>query len=291
VKFSMPTIYHDQEGFECLASLYSRTRKCLYENIRIDMMSTDWFDADMCAAFGAILYRLGDNLNSVSLTNIPGKIEEILLKNGFLGHYGWTSSVPDHWGTTVPYKRFDIKDSRYFFDYIDNEFIHRSEIPEMSARLLKKFRESVFEIFNNAVQHSNTKLGVFSCGQFFPNRDELNFMVVDLGIGIRKKVRKHIGQDIAPEKAIEWATKERNTTKRSNIPGGLGLKLLCEFIDLNGGRIQIVSDAGYWCREDKRSSKSRLDHPFPGTAVSIKINTADTHSYHLSSELRTDDIF
>ncbi len=291
MKFSMPTIYHDQEGFEYLVNLHSKTRKYLYENIKIDMQATDWFDADMCAALGAILYRLGNNLNTVSLINIPESIKEILLKNGFLGHYGWTHSVPDLWGTTIPYKQFDIKDSRYFSDYIDNEFILRSEIPEMSPRLLKKFRESVFEIFNNAVQHSNTKLGVFSCGQFFPNRNELNFMMVDLGIGIREKVREHIGQDIAPEKAIEWATKEKNTTKHSNIPGGLGLKLLCEFIDLNGGRIQIISDAGYWCRENSHTTKNRLDHPFPGTAVSIKINTADPHSYRLSSEPRTDDIF
>ena len=133
----MPTIYHDQEGFEYLVNLHSKTRKYLYENIKIDMQATDWFDADMCAAFGAILYRLGNNLNTVSLINIPGSIKEILLKNGFLGHYGWTHSVPDLWGTTIPYKQFDIKDSRYFSDYIDNEFILRSEIPEMSPVFLK----------------------------------------------------------------------------------------------------------------------------------------------------------
>ena len=291
MKFHLPTIRHDQEGFSFLVSLHSQTRECLYENISIDMGSTRWFDADMCAAFGAILCRLGDKLNTVRLTNIPWKIEEILSKNGFLGHYGLANNVPDHWGTTIPYKRFDIKDNRYFVDYIDNEFINRPEIPSMSPGLLKKFRESVFEIFSNAEQHSNTKLGIFSCGQFFPNRDQLDFMVVDLGIGMRKKISHHLGRDIAPEKAIEWATEEKNTTRHMGIPGGLGLKLLREFIDLNGGRIQIVSDAGYWCRQSQSTSMHRLENPFPGTVVSIKINTADTRSYRLSSESRTDDIF
>ena len=37
-----------------------------------------------------------------------------------------------------------------------------------------------------------------------------------------------------------WATQGRNTTKRGPIPGGLGLKLLTEFIKLNEGRLQIA---------------------------------------------------
>lgn len=275
MKFRMPEeIRHDQKGFSHLARLYYETKDSLYEDIKIDMERSSWFAADMCAAFGAILYRLGDNLNTVTLINIQKQIEDILLKNGFLRHYG-RESIPDRWGTTIPYKRFETKDSRYFIEYIENEFVNRSEIPEMPLRLLKKFRESIFEIFNNSVHHSDTKLGVFSCGQFFPNRDELNFMLVDLGIGIPQKVRSYTkDQTIEPEEAIEWATKEKHTTKHK-IPGGLGLKLLCEFIDWNGGSVQIVSDKGYWCRENKRTSKNRLDHPFPGTAVNIKILTED----------------
>ena len=75
------------------------------------------------------------------------------------------------------------------------------------------------------------------------------------------------------------------------IPGGLGLKLLCEFIDLNGGCIQIVSDAGYWRRSGRQTAVTKLNHPFPGTVVSVEINTADTESYSLASELTTEDIF
>ena len=59
----------------------------------------------------------------------------------------------------------------------------------MSAGLIKKFRESVFEIFSNAVLHSRTKLGIFSCGQFFPNRHQLDFSVVDLGVDQTERER------------------------------------------------------------------------------------------------------
>ena len=256
----------------------------------MDMGETTWFDADMCAALGAILYRLSENMNTVKLKNIRPDVEKILSKNGFLSYYG-RENIPDLWGTTIPYQRFDVKDDRYFAGYMETELIHRSEMPVMSQGLLKKFRESIFEIFNNAVVHSRTKQGIFSCGQFFPKRHRLDFSVTDLGIGIRQNVKENAGLDLTPEKAIVWATEERNTTKRGQIPGGLGLKLLMEFIDLNGGQIQIVSDAGYWRRENRKTIIAPLSQPFPGTVVSVEINTADTQSYLLSSELSEADIF
>jgi hypothetical protein len=261
-----------------------------FDDIDIDLGATSWFDADMCAAFGAILYRLGESLNTVRLTNIRPGVENILSKNGFLSYYG-REKIPDQWGTTIPYRHFDVKDDRFFADYIEKELIHRSEMPDMSQGLLKKFRESIFEIFSNAVLHSRSKMGIFSCGQYYPKRNRLDFSVSDLGIGIRQNVKDNTGLDLTPEGAIKWATEGRNTTKRGQIPGGLGLKLLCGFIDLNGGRIQIVSDAGYWHRENQRTTTARLNKPFPGTVVSVEINTADTQSYVLHSELTAADIF
>lgn len=116
---------------------------------------------------------------------------------------------------------------------------------------------------------------------------------MDLGVGIRRTVRDHAGLNLSAEEAIvwAWATKGRNTTKSGQTPGGLGLKLLTEFIKLNGGRRQIVSDAGYWCLQKNQVGTARLDLPFPGTAVSLELNTADSQSYMLSSELTDSDIF
>lgn len=290
MNFSLPEIRHDRAGFDALIRLHAQTKDCLFDDIDIDMGATNWFDADMCAAFGAILYRLGENLNTVRLTNIRSNVEGVLSKNGFLSHYG-REKIPDRWGTTIPYQHFDVKDDRYFAEYIETELMHRSEIPAMSTGLLKKFRESIFEIFSNAVLHSRTEQGIFSCGQFFPTRNQLDFSVTDLGIGIRQNVKENTGLDFAPEEAITWATEGRNTTKHGQIPGGLGLKLLGEFIDLNGGRIQIVSDAGYWRREKGKSIAAQLSEPFPGTVVSVEINTADTQTYALTSELSEDNIF
>ena len=290
MRISLPLICHDLAGFEALVRLHGQTGECLFDDVEVELGATTWFDADMCAALGAVLYRLGEDLNTVRLTNLRPGVENILSKNGFLSHYG-RSKIPDRWGTTIPYRRFDVKDDRYFADYIENELIHRSEMPSMSPGLLKKFRESIFEIFSNAVLHSGTKLGIFSCGQFFPKRDRLDFSVADLGVGMCQNIKDKVGLDFSAVEAIDWATRGRNTTKRGPVPGGLGLKLLGEFIDLNGGCIQIVSDAGYWRREKGKTVTAQLSGAFPGTVVTVEINTADTNSYILSSELNAEDIF
>ncbi len=84
MKAVLPEIRHSLTGFQALAQLYAQTKDCLFDEIQIDMSQVSWFDADMCAAFGAILYSIGDNVNSISLINIPQNVEEILSKNGFL---------------------------------------------------------------------------------------------------------------------------------------------------------------------------------------------------------------
>jgi len=161
MKIRLPEIRHSQDGFEAMVRLFSKTEECLFDDIEIDMGGVGWFDADMCAPFGALLYKLSDRINTVELTNIPQAVTTILSKNGFLSNYG-REKLPDTFGTTIPYMRFDAKDDRYFAGYIEDEFVRRSEMPRMSRGLVKKFRESVFEIFSNAVIHSQTKLGIFS---------------------------------------------------------------------------------------------------------------------------------
>jgi hypothetical protein len=59
----------------------------------------------------------------------------------------------------------------------------------------------------------------------------------------------------------------------------------------DGGRIQIVSDSGYWALESGEVITKEMPYSFPGTVVSIEIDTADKRSYRLSSEISEDDIF
>ncbi len=289
MKIILQEIHSDYEGFSRLISLVAQTKACIFDDIEIDMSRATWVDANMCAPFGAVLYKVGRDLNTVRLVNIPSEVETILAKNSFLCNYGWTRRE-DTYGSTIEYKRFEPKDGRYFAEYIEKHLIGKG-IPEMSPGLLKKFRESIYEIFSNAVIHSQTKQGMFSCGQYYYRNRRLDFSVVDLGLGIRRNILEQLGIDLPAEQAINWAMEGKNTTKAGPIPGGLGLKLLREFIVKNEGRIQIVSDNGYWELSEGKVKTMAFSEPFPGTVVNIEINTADTKSYRLVSEISPDDIF
>ncbi|MGC1375576.1 MAG: ATP-binding protein [Anaerolineales bacterium] len=271
-------------------NIAAQTDNVQYTPVTLDMSAASWVDANMCAPLGAVLHRASHNLNPIGFVKFPPAVQNILQKNGFLSYYGHAKK-PDDYGTTIQYNRFERKDDRYFGAYIERHFKNKA-IPEMSAALRKKFWESIFELFSNAVIHSETRMGIFTCGQYFPAKNRIDFAIADLGIGIPKNLADKKGLQLPAQDAINWAMEGRNTTKTGPIPGGLGLKLLREFIRLNQGRIQVVSDAGYWeQRADGIVDKRTLPHPFPGTVVNIEINTADVNSYVLSSELQHHNIF
>lgn len=289
MRISLQDIRSEYEGFSRLIGLHAQIKDLFGSRIELDMTRVGWFDANMCAPLGAILYKVSRHLNTVTLSNISSPVEKILSKNLFLSHYG-REITQDTYRTTIEYKRFEQKDDRYFSAYIEKHLVGKG-IPQMTPGLLKKFRESIFEIFSNAVIHSETKLGIFSCGQFFPKKHRLDFSIADLGIGIQQNVKKKGKLNLSVEQAIIWAISEKNTTKTGPIPGGIGLKLLREFIQKNEGRLQIVSDAGYWELSEGKENTRSFPEPFPGTVVNIEINTKDTKSYCLSSEVRPEDIF
>jgi hypothetical protein len=256
------------------------------------MSSAKWFDANMFALFGAALYDSRDK-HHLKLTGINKPLHSLLQRNGFLENFGFTGGkVPDYKGTTIEYQRFDKTDSDAFKKYVERHFVGKG-IPDMSQALHKKFRESIAELFDNAVEHSKTTKGIFACGQYFPNDCRLDFSIVDLGMGMKNVINTSKEKNLGPVEAIEWAMSGKNTTRRrrDKKPGGLGLKLIKEFIALNGGKIQIVSDAGYWSYKNTGIETDTFSLPFNGTVVNIEINTADTQSYCLESELSPDDIF
>jgi hypothetical protein len=289
VKVAMSNLSNDLQGFAQLIGLYHQLKNAFLEDIHIDMSGVGWLAANMCAPLGAILHQVSSNVNTVSFTDIKPSVEAILRRNGFLSNYGHPH-LPNGFGTTVPYQRFETKDDRYFGRYISEHLIGK-RIPAMSLGLRKKFQESIFEIFSNAVLHSQTQLGIFSCGQYFRQKQRLDLSISDLGIGLRRNIEQKIGLKLSSEQAIEWALTAEHTTKTGPVPGGLGLKLLREFITMNQGRMQMVSDQGYWEAKGGQVVRQSFAAPFPGTVVNLEFNTADRNSYCLTDEIRPEDIF
>jgi signal transduction histidine kinase len=286
----LSTIHSTQEGYESLAELAKATAKLRADRLELDFSRVGFLDANMAAPLGAVLAGVADRFNAVEIVNVPELIERVLRKNGFLTQFRY-QPLEDANRTTIPFRRLQRTDEGLFEDYLQRHLKGKG-IPRMSDGLGKVFKQKLFEVFQNAVIHSESELGIFVCGQFFPQKQKLDLTIADAGIGIRDAVRNYFNdQNIASVPAIRWALQEGHTTKKGKQPGGLGLKFLHDFARLNKGRIHIVSRFGFYEFNAGAESFAKMEGDYPGTVVTLEVNTSDTSAYRLASEVAAEDIF
>lgn len=284
----LPTINSEQEGFGHLAAMATEARELFSDRLEVDFSRCGFFDANMAAPLAAVLARIADKFNAVEIVRVPEGIERILRKNRFLVNYGY-GLLEDVNRTTLPFRRIQRSNEGQFADYLERHMNDKG-IPRMSKGLAAVFKQSIYEVFQNAVIHSSSRFGIFVCGQFYPQVQRLDLTIADAGIGIRNNVRR-LWPKISSVEAIRWALGEGNTTKTGRQPGGIGLKVLKDFVALNKGKIQIASRFGFYEFNKGNDSFAKLAADFRGTAVNLEINTGDTQTYQLRSEVSPDNIF
>lgn len=286
--FSLTDINTSFACYNQFVNFYAQLQDIAFDSITINL--NDWFGANMSAVLGGLIDKVSFT-NSVSISSNKTQVINILKKNTFLANYGY-EITPDTNGTTIKYLKLAPSASRYFNSYVMNELLSKSALPEMTDGLKKKIAESIYEIFVNAQIHSQTD-HIYTCGQFFPAKHKIEFTIVDMGLGFKNIINnrfKDTNTPLSSTQAIKWALIDGNTTK-TDVSGGLGLSLLTEFIKLNNGKFQIISDDGFY-EVGATEHVDTLDAPFPGTIVNMEFRTDDVHSYRLSSETyNTDDIF
>ncbi len=286
----IPRVQNNRSGYEAIAALAAAAKPLAFDQLTVDFSGCDFFAANMAAPLGAVLAWVENDLNTVSIRNVPQRVEKILRKNGFLATFGYEGLDDDN-RTTLPYARIRLTDESRFESYI-NRHVKGKGIPSMTDGFGGAFKRKLYEIFENAVMHSASEIGMCICGQYFPQQEHLDITLADAGKGIRENVRRYLkNPNLSSVSAIRWALLEGNSTKEGTQPGGLGLKFLHDFINMNKGRIHIVSRYGYYEFCDGKEEFGKLASDFPGTVVNVQINTRDTASYCLDEELTADDIF
>ena len=272
-----PDINNDFNSYQRMIEYYHDKKELFFETL--DIKLAGWFSANSCSMLGAILSKLQDNLNVIHVD--AGNARNILERNGFLSFFGHEKTV-DINNTTISYQHLSPEDDRYFNNYVMNEFLNKPDLPDMTKTLKRKLAESIYEIFINAKMHSGSDK-IFTCGQFFPKRNEIEFMITDIGIGIREVVNRRFNTNLSSVQAIKWAITEGHTTKQG-VSGGIGFSILGEFIEKNRGKIQIISNDGFWESSVSQVSTKFFKHEFPGTVVNISVRTDDDAHYSLVDE-------
>ena len=281
----LPAIHSDCEGFERLGKLAAATKDLFAGELELDMSGVDSIDANMAAPLAAILARVADEFNIVEIVAVRASVERILRESRFLTNFRYELLDGDS-HVIMPFRRLRLSDEGAFEEYVSRQLgsTHIHRITDGASRI---FKRKIFEVYQNAVIHSKSKIGIFVSGQFFPRQNRLNFTVADAGIGIRGAVRRYFKKPrIGSVPALKWALEPSNTTMRGGPrPGGLGFQFLQDLSRMNKGKFQIASRFGFYefdgsCEfDDNRGTFRKMSRDFPGTAVTIMLNTADAASW------------
>lgn len=272
-------------GFSALAKLHAELGKFSHANLGIDCQKLGWIDAQLGACLLTIVNHCRAHGNDIQLFNVVPRIIAILQKNKTL--FGARADVH---GTTIPVTSFN-RDDEVEFSQFTRLRLSRPEMPKMSEGLKGKFFEGIDELFANSALWSNSPIPVFAGGQFFPRSDRLSFVLSDGGQGIQGSLAAAGRHFSAPEDAIDWAMEMNNSARQGDIPGGLGLGILKDFVAMNGGCLLVCSHAGFWESRNGIVTKRRISGAYPGTAVSLEINTSDLKSYRMQSSINPHDIW
>lgn len=283
---TLSQIESEFSSYQQIIDLYDDHKDKMFETIDIYMYR--WFSANMCSALGAVLELLVNELNNIDFQFSSNTIKKILQKNNFLSFYGYPSEYDSNF-STIRFLKLKPTDGKFFKDYVVKELVTRSEMPHMSIKAIEKITESIYEIFVNAQIHSQSSY-IFTCGQYYPRRHVIEFTITDIGIGFKKKINNRFNVSLNSVQAILWAVKDKHTTK-TGVPGGIGLAILKEFVQINRGKLQIISDDGFYQYHNLKETTDTFTKPFPGTIVNLQFNTNDDTSYITKEEVNQEIIF
>lgn len=200
-------------------------------------------------------------------------------------------------------QHMDYMDTNEIADHLNYHWLSDERI-SISPTLKQSIVSRMLEIFLNAYGHGVERnhmpgLGVTSCGQYFKNAKKLKLTVVDFGYGIISNVKKHFSAtnpNLDDASAMKWALEMGNSTKTDslnmNIPRGLGLDLLRDFVKINGGALSVYSNS-CCAKVDEKGIYvvSEMKNPFAGTIVNIAIICDDRHYKFISESNGPEQFF
>jgi hypothetical protein len=220
-----------------------------------------------------------------------------LQQNGFV--FAFEPSAGPWSGNSVPYREDPHQDPMGFTDYLRDKWLGRGWV-KVSHGLREAVAGKVFEVYDNAFAHSQSSVGVISCGQYFKNIKILRLCMVDFGLGIPGKVRTYLEREHYPDTGnltdghcLAWAFEPGNTTSAELGGRGMGLDILRDFVSVNSvnnGRLEMFSGRGYAIFGAQEKKYMNLPSGFQGTAVTISLR-CDPRYYLLKSETSPGPLF
>ncbi len=289
LRLKIPRINDDPSDYDVLFGLWEQLASDeTHQTVVLDFAQCDFLRQNgvaFCLGLARLAQSYGKQIAVENLLNENVAIN--LRKNGFMEALGLPyDRYPS--STAVPVREDVCRNVEPYINYLDKHWLTGRGI-SLSADLKQIILSTVVEAYTNVFDHARSRIGAFTCGQFYPRLEELALTLVDFGIGIPATVRRRLNQpDLNAETAMRWVFQEGNTTQDG--PRGNGLKILKQFVKQNEGSLDIYSENCH-ARISARGERFTLrGRKFIGTVVQIKLKSDDKF-YSLSSEDDSDELF
>jgi hypothetical protein len=282
----VPTIYYNSQCFKKLFELWKIISDLPDDSLDVTFnFSKCRFLAHNGVAFlGGLAHciEVRGGIYNFHWDSLAPKIKMNLAQNGFLKEFGHRETPWD--GNSIPYRRDMMTNDDIIKGYLREKWLGKNWVI-LTKSLESAIVSRVYELYNNAFEHSHSKIGVFSCGQHYPQKKRLHLTIVDFGQGIPVTVCSlQSNQALSTIDAMKWAFALGNSTVQSNISRGLGLNLLQDFLTKNQGGLKIFSNHGYVYLKEGRMEYEVQETNFSGTLFNLELQ-CDESLYDLEPDL------
>ena len=264
----------DHFGVNEILKFYNYANRLSYASVNFNISPTNHVDANLSALILAITHKLQSE-RKVRLYLETGQGKGVFFRNGLISHLqgnGNNNKYFDDRRSTIQLTSFYPDKDEDYCNYIRYDFLNHRGLDNVPRKVKEALKSHYIEVFTNVGIHANTTYPVFTCGQYFPDKNVLKFTLIDLGQGFLKKIKIQTNGKISNDKsAIIWATEGINTNKDKNVfgPGGTGLKEIKAYCNKNNGSLHICSGSGYVNLMNNRTFEYNLTTPFPGSMINI----------------------
>lgn len=272
-KINVLLIETNFQGVDELMKFYGFASQFTYTSIELDLTSVNLIDANLAALIMALAHKLKHKYKNYIFIQFPSHMN-VFFRNGLISHLkgdGNLNIYGDSRESTIPLKSFDKEEDDKYCHYLKKEFLGHRGLDNLSRTVKDNLQSHFSEVFTNVALHANPILPIYSCGQYFPEKNLLKFTLIDLGNGFLEKIELKTNGNINDDKsAMIWATQNLNSTKDSNFgPGGLGLKELKKYCENNNASFHICSGSGYVSMIGNKTLENNLKIPLQGSLINL----------------------
>lgn len=251
--------------------------------VNFDFSKCSYLGANGISVLAALFeFRKSKRLRTTILKDTASKkLQDTLQKFGFLELFDATKKIETTDSMPI-FRTCNTNDELKLIDYLDEQLIKKADfLPQMNDFLAKEIKRSFCELLTNVIQHARSPIGGIFTGQFQRFQKEFQICICDRGLGISERVKMSNENIHSTEEALSWALEKGNSTKDTGNPSGLGLHLLRNFVNVNGGEFRLYANDGVLSERAGSQKTYPLKAPYPGTLIEVRLKVRDDVKYVL----------